>query len=153
MQEHVIIWDLETVPDLEAFAAVADLQGKPETEVRDGMGDKFPKLVFHKIVCIGALIASPSTDAVAALELDDEKSVSSGAPAGKLRCAVYTRKSTEEGLDMVFNSLDAQREACEAYIASQKPEDRAGARPLRRWGLVQRHAGAARVKAADLRHR
>jgi DNA invertase Pin-like site-specific DNA recombinase len=40
----------------------------------------------------------------------------------KVRCAVYTRKSTEEGLDMEFNSLDAQREACEAYIASQKPE-------------------------------
>ena len=40
----------------------------------------------------------------------------------KLRCAVYTRKSSEEGLDMEFNSLDAQREACEAYIASQKAE-------------------------------
>jgi site-specific DNA recombinase len=40
----------------------------------------------------------------------------------KLRCAVYTRKTTEEGLDMEFNSLDAQREACEAYIASQKAE-------------------------------
>jgi site-specific DNA recombinase len=43
-------------------------------------------------------------------------------PIRKLRCAVYTRKSTEEGLDMAFNSLDAQREACEAYVASQKPE-------------------------------
>ena len=31
------------------------------------------------------------------------------------RCAIYTRKSTEEGLDQAFNSLDAQREACEAY--------------------------------------
>ncbi|TPQ52670.1 resolvase, partial [Prosthecomicrobium hirschii] len=40
----------------------------------------------------------------------------------KRRCAVYTRKSSEEGLDMEFNSLDAQREACEAYIASQKAE-------------------------------
>jgi site-specific DNA recombinase len=40
----------------------------------------------------------------------------------KLRCAVYTRKSTEEGLDMEFNSLDAQREACEAYVASQRAE-------------------------------
>jgi DNA invertase Pin-like site-specific DNA recombinase len=40
----------------------------------------------------------------------------------RLRCAVYTRKSSEEGLDMEFNSLDAQREACEAYVASQKPE-------------------------------
>jgi site-specific DNA recombinase len=40
----------------------------------------------------------------------------------KLRCAVYTRKSTEEGLEQDFNSLDAQREACEAFIASQKHE-------------------------------
>lgn len=34
------------------------------------------------------------------------------------RCAVYTRKSSDEGLEQSFNSLDAQREACEAYIAS-----------------------------------
>lgn len=38
------------------------------------------------------------------------------------RCAIYTRKSSEEGLDQHFNSLDAQREACEAYITSQKSE-------------------------------
>src|SRR6266404_6161842 len=37
-----------------------------------------------------------------------------------IRCAIYTRKSTEEGLDQEFNSLDAQRESAEAYIASQK---------------------------------
>jgi DNA invertase Pin-like site-specific DNA recombinase len=40
----------------------------------------------------------------------------------KLRCAVYTRKSSEEGLEQEFNSLDAQREACEAYVMSQKAE-------------------------------
>ncbi|MGI9130036.1 MAG: recombinase family protein [Roseomonas sp.] len=40
----------------------------------------------------------------------------------RLRCAIYTRKSSEEGLDMEFNSLDAQREACEAYVASQRSE-------------------------------
>ncbi|MBF0436503.1 MAG: recombinase family protein, partial [Magnetococcales bacterium] len=40
----------------------------------------------------------------------------------KVHCAVYTRKSTDEGLDMEYNSLDAQREACEAFIASQKAE-------------------------------
>jgi DNA invertase Pin-like site-specific DNA recombinase len=40
----------------------------------------------------------------------------------KLRCAVYTRKSSEEGLEQEFNSLHAQREACEAYVASQKAE-------------------------------
>ena len=35
-------------------------------------------------------------------------------------CAIYTRKSSDEGLAQEFNSLDAQREACEAYIVSQK---------------------------------
>ena len=40
----------------------------------------------------------------------------------RLRCAIYTRKSSEEGLDMEFNSLDAQREACEAYVVSQRAE-------------------------------
>ena len=39
-----------------------------------------------------------------------------------IRCAIYTRKSSEEGLDQDFNSLQAQREACEAYIKSQKSE-------------------------------
>src|ERR1700758_752147 len=39
-----------------------------------------------------------------------------------LRCAIYTRKSTEHGLELEFNSLDAQREACEAYIKSQASE-------------------------------
>lgn len=46
----------------------------------------------------------------------------------KLRCAIYTRKSSEEGLDMDFNSLDAQREACEAYVKSQRSEG---------WALVR----------------
>ena len=53
----------------------------------------------------------------------DTKQVSAtSAATRKLRCAVYTRKSSEEGLDMEFNSLDAQREACEAFIASQRAE-------------------------------
>jgi DNA invertase Pin-like site-specific DNA recombinase len=48
----------------------------------------------------------------------------------KIRCAIYTRKSSEEGLEQEFNSLDAQREACEAYIASQKHEG---------WVLLSEH--------------
>jgi site-specific DNA recombinase len=40
----------------------------------------------------------------------------------KVRCAIYTRKSTDEGLEQAFNSLDAQREACAAFIQSQKHE-------------------------------
>jgi len=39
-----------------------------------------------------------------------------------MRCAIYTRKSSEEGLEQSFNSLDAQREACEAFVLSQRHE-------------------------------
>ncbi len=59
----------------------------------------------------------------------------------KLRCAVYTRKSSEEGLDMEFNSLDAQREACEAYIASQRAEG---------WVLVRDHYDDGGVSGGTL---
>src|SRR5258705_5331778 len=41
---------------------------------------------------------------------------------GTVRCAIYTRKSSEEGLEQEFNSLQAQREACEAFIESQRQE-------------------------------
>jgi DNA invertase Pin-like site-specific DNA recombinase len=43
-------------------------------------------------------------------------------PPATVRCAIYTRKSTEEGLEQNFNSLDAQREAALAYIQSQRHE-------------------------------
>src|SRR5918994_5526866 len=58
----------------------------------------------------------------AAVSRTSKPDASKPAPVRKLRCAVYTRKSSEEGLDQEFNSLDAQREACEAYVASQRPE-------------------------------
>jgi site-specific DNA recombinase len=48
----------------------------------------------------------------------------------QLRCAIYTRKSTEHGLDQEFNSLDAQRESCEAYIKSQASQG---------WRLLPQH--------------
>jgi hypothetical protein len=57
MNSHVLVWDLETVPDLAAVARVNGLDGENETEVRAALGDKFPKLVFHRIACIGALTA------------------------------------------------------------------------------------------------
>ena len=49
--------------------------------------------------------------------------------AGRRRCAIYTRKSSEEGLEQEFNSLAAQREACEAYIRGQQHEGWVWARP------------------------
>lgn len=56
------------------------------------------------------------------------KKPSAAANPQRLRCAIYTRKSSEEGLEQEFNSLDAQRDACEAYVASQKPEGWVGIR-------------------------
>lgn len=62
-------------------------------------------------------------------------------PARKLRCAVYTRKSTEEGLDQEFNSLDAQRDACESYIESQRAEG---------WWLIPEHYDDGGISGATL---
>jgi hypothetical protein len=57
MKPNIIVWDLETVPDLGGFAAANDLVGKSEVEVREAIGDKFPKHIYNSIVCIGTLIA------------------------------------------------------------------------------------------------
>lgn len=57
MTASVIVWDIETIPDLRGFAAAKGLVGKRDDEVRAEMGDKFPKLIYHSIVCIGALVA------------------------------------------------------------------------------------------------
>jgi predicted PolB exonuclease-like 3'-5' exonuclease len=60
MNGGVIVWDLETVPDLRGFAAADGLVGKTEDEVREAIGDKFPKHIYH--VCIGALVARAEGD-------------------------------------------------------------------------------------------
>jgi 3'-5' exonuclease len=62
MKPSLIVWDLETVPDLAGFAAANDLVGKSDVEVRESIGDKFPKHIYHSIVCIGALIAHWEVD-------------------------------------------------------------------------------------------
>jgi predicted PolB exonuclease-like 3'-5' exonuclease len=62
MKPSVIVCDLETVPDLAGFTAANDLVGKSDVEVREAIGDKFPKHIYHSIVCIGALIAHREPD-------------------------------------------------------------------------------------------
>jgi len=54
---NVIVWDIETVPDLKGFAAANGHVGKSDDEVRAELGDKFPKHIYHSIICIGALVA------------------------------------------------------------------------------------------------
>ena len=57
MVDHVLVWDFETVPDLLCVARVNSLDQGDEAAARAALGDKFPKLPFHKVVCIGALVA------------------------------------------------------------------------------------------------
>jgi predicted PolB exonuclease-like 3'-5' exonuclease len=53
----IIVWDIETIPDLKGFAAANGYNGKSDDEIRAAMGDKFPKHIYHSIICIGALVA------------------------------------------------------------------------------------------------
>jgi predicted PolB exonuclease-like 3'-5' exonuclease len=62
MPTHVLVWDLETVPDLRGFAAANGLDHRSDDDVRAAIGDKFPKHVYHSIICIGALIAHRDGD-------------------------------------------------------------------------------------------
>jgi predicted PolB exonuclease-like 3'-5' exonuclease len=57
MSNSIIVWDLETVPDLRGYAAANGLSASTDDEVREAIGDKFPKHIYHSIVCIGALVA------------------------------------------------------------------------------------------------
>ena len=57
MNETVVVFDLETVPDLAAVARVHGLDPADEDAARGKLGTAFPKLIFHRIVCIGALVA------------------------------------------------------------------------------------------------
>jgi hypothetical protein len=50
MNDSVIVWDLETVPDLRGFAAANGLVAETDAEVREAIGDKFPKHIYHSIV-------------------------------------------------------------------------------------------------------
>lgn len=56
MNNHVLVWDLETIPDLPCVARIHGLDGEDAPACRDALGDKFPKLPLHKIACIGAII-------------------------------------------------------------------------------------------------
>ena len=62
MKPSVIVWDLETVPDLAGLAAANDLVGKSDADIREVIGNRFPKHIYHTIICIGALVAHREGD-------------------------------------------------------------------------------------------
>jgi 3'-5' exonuclease len=57
MPTDIMVWDLETIPDIGGFARANNLIDKSPDEIRSAMGDEFPKLIYHSIICIGALVA------------------------------------------------------------------------------------------------
>jgi predicted PolB exonuclease-like 3'-5' exonuclease len=96
MCASAIVFDLETVPDLGGYAVANNLVGQTEEEVREAIGKKFPKRIYHQIVCIGAVVA----------HFEDERWVvdSIGAPSVKDR--------TEKELIEAFVNRVAQLRPC-----------------------------------------
>src|ERR1700730_6737816 len=58
MTSNIMVWDIETVPDLDGYARANNLVGMSSEDIRAAMGDDFPKLIYHSIICIGALLAT-----------------------------------------------------------------------------------------------
>jgi hypothetical protein len=61
-EQTVIVWDLETIPDLAAAARMLDRANAPAAEIREALGSGFPKYPLHKIACIGVLIATRQSE-------------------------------------------------------------------------------------------
>jgi 3'-5' exonuclease len=62
MPSDVMVWDLETIPDIAGFARAKGLADQSPDEIRTAMGDEFPKLIYHSIICIGALDATRTSN-------------------------------------------------------------------------------------------
>jgi hypothetical protein len=96
LEQSVIVWDLETIPDLAAAARMLDPSNAPEAEVREALGSSFPKHPLHKIACVGALIDLSATVA---------------------QCPLYPQKRTLE-LSHEMSALCQKRTFCAAERTS-----------------------------------
>jgi hypothetical protein len=103
MKPSVIVWDLETVPDLGGFAAANDLVGKSDADIREVLGNRFPKHIYHTIVRIGALIAHRESDhwAVDALRLRRERPSRSAAEQRDELAAFHCPRRTVRGHEQI----------------------------------------------------
>ena len=100
MVASVIAWDIETVPDLKGFAAANGLEGKTDEDIRAAMGDKFPKHIYHSIICIDALVAH------------QEKTT-----AGVWMCwGAQRRQAIRKGADLVLRRQDCRAETAARHL-------------------------------------
>jgi 3'-5' exonuclease len=115
-EQTIIAWDLETIRDLEAAARMLGLGSAPDAEIREALGDSFPKHPLHKIACIGALIASRQPFVEKIGELRPQLITFNGhsfdlpvlryramvnrVPAGGLHVRQYFHRFTDDALDL-----------------------------------------------------
>ena len=93
MSDHVIVWDIETVPDITGYAAANGLIGKSNEAIRESLGNKLPKHIYHSIVCIGALVAYKepdhwAVDAIGAPHVGERTEKQRRAPRSRERSAI-----------------------------------------------------------------
>ena len=93
MSDHVIVWDIETVPDITGYAVANGLIGKSNEAIRESLGNKFPKHIYHSIVCIGALVAYKepdhwAVDAIGAPHVGERTEKQRRAPRSRERSAI-----------------------------------------------------------------
>ena len=149
--QSVIVWDLETVPDLAAAARMLELGNAPEADVAKLLGSGFPKHPLHKIACIGALVASRQPegwriDALGAPHIGERpeaKLISDFVEKiGQLRPQLVTFNGHSFDLPVLrYRAMVNRVAAGAASTALFSPLFRRRARPMRRIGLIR-----ARIK-------
>ena len=124
MPSSTIVWDIETVPDLLGFAGANALIGRSDDEVRAEVGDKFSKLIYHSIACIGALVALRQEDhwAVSAVGAPN----SGERPEGEIISAFVKKKPPSWPLS--WSHSTGPPSGCRSYAIGQWSAGSPGAR-------------------------
>ncbi|MEA2883009.1 MAG: 3-5 exonuclease [Bradyrhizobium sp.] len=119
MNNHVLVWDLETIPDLQCVARVHGCPEGDDEAARQALGDKFPKLYLHKIACIGALIAERCEGVWHVLSLGaphmGERSEASSRGSARVRVVLGRRVAHVLGLRSSEVSLRRQDQKVTAW--------------------------------------
>jgi predicted PolB exonuclease-like 3'-5' exonuclease len=153
-EQSVTVWDLETVPDLPTAARMLGLGAAAEAEVRQALGEGFPKHSLHKIVCIGALVASRQAegwrvDALGAPHTGERPEAdlikAFAEKVGQLRPQLVTWNGHSFDLPVLRYRAMVNRVAARRKFASSWPT---GRRPISTWERRLEFEGFAGMEGA-----